>query len=41
MPHLIDEIKTRMALPQAEIIINEIGGCVGDIEAMPYLEAIR
>lgn len=45
IPHITDEIKRRMRLLEQEsayeIIITEIGGTVGDIESLPYLEAIR
>jgi CTP synthase len=45
VPHITDEIKRRMVLlgqnNQYDIIISEIGGTVGDIESLPYIEAIR
>ncbi len=45
IPHITDEIKRRITLlsknDQFDIIITEIGGTVGDIESLPYLEAIR
>lgn len=45
VPHVTDEIKRRaQALgqtPQYDIIITELGGTVGDIESLPYLEALR
>ena len=45
IPHITDEIKRRITLLEKEstydIIITEIGGTVGDIESLPYLEAIR
>src|SRR6476660_4060430 len=45
IPHITDEIKRRMVLlgqnNQYDIIISEIGGTVGDIESLPYIEAIR
>lgn len=45
IPHITDEIKRRMSLLEEEeaydVIITEIGGTVGDIESLPYLEAIR
>ncbi len=45
IPHITDEIKRRFRLLENEsaydIIITEIGGTVGDIESLPYLEAIR
>jgi CTP synthase len=45
VPHITDEIKRRMQLlgqgNQYDIILSEIGGTVGDIESLPYIEAIR
>ena len=45
IPHITDEIKTRiLTLGQNntyDVIITEIGGTVGDIESLPYIEAIR
>ncbi len=45
IPHITDEIKRRIKLlgetGQFEIIITEIGGTVGDIESLPYIEAVR
>ena len=45
IPHITDEIKSRIKLNAvetgAEIAIVEIGGTVGDIEGLPFLEAIR
>jgi CTP synthase len=45
IPHITDEIKRRVSLLEKEkdydIIITEIGGTVGDIESLPYLEALR
>lgn len=45
IPHITDEIKRRMLLlgqsNQYDIVISEIGGTVGDIESLPYIEAIR
>jgi len=45
IPHITDEIKRRATLLEQEhdydIIITEIGGTVGDIESLPYLEALR
>jgi CTP synthase len=43
VPHITDEIKERIALdaPGADIALIEIGGTVGDIESMVFLEAIR
>ncbi len=43
IPHITDEIKTsiKLACKDAEVGIVEIGGTVGDIESLPFLEAIR
>jgi CTP synthase len=43
IPHITNEIKDaiRMATADAEIALVEIGGTVGDIESLPFLEAIR
>jgi CTP synthase len=45
IPHITDEIKRRMALlgntGKYDVVITEIGGTVGDIESLPFLEAIR
>jgi CTP synthase len=45
IPHITDEIKRRILLlgqnNEYDIIISEIGGTVGDIESLPYIEAIR
>ncbi|MBK9981403.1 MAG: CTP synthase [Saprospiraceae bacterium] len=45
VPHITDEIKRRIrALGKTgefDVVISEIGGTVGDIESLPYLEAIR
>jgi CTP synthase len=45
IPHVTNEIKRRIRevadLSQAEVIIVEVGGTVGDIEGLPFLEAIR
>ena len=45
IPHITDEIKRRFRLLESEngydIIITELGGTVGDIESLPYLEALR
>lgn len=45
VPHITDEIKRRMLLLGEEnkydIIITEIGGTVGDIESLPFIEAVR
>jgi len=45
IPHITDEIKRRIALVHeqngAEVVIVEVGGTVGDIEGLPFLEALR
>ncbi|MCL2049400.1 MAG: CTP synthase [Defluviitaleaceae bacterium] len=43
IPHITDEIKERIILAssKSDIIISEVGGTVGDIESLPFLEAIR
>ena len=44
IPHITDEIKGRiraLAGPDVDIVITEIGGTVGDIESLPFLEAAR
>jgi len=45
IPHITDEIKRRIQLlgntGEFEIVITEIGGTVGDIEALPYIESVR
>ncbi len=44
IPHITDEIKARMrakAGPGVDVIITEVGGTVGDIESLPFLEAAR
>ena len=43
IPHITDEIKTRIfeAAQGCEVCIVEIGGTVGDIEGLPFIEAIR
>ena len=45
VPHITDEIKRRMLLlgqnNEFDIIITEIGGTVGDIESLPFIEALR
>jgi len=43
IPHITDEIKSRIlkAANGADIVMVEIGGTVGDIESLPFLEAIR
>jgi CTP synthase len=43
IPHITDEIKRRIhvAAEPADLVIVEVGGTVGDIEGLPFLEAIR
>jgi len=45
VPHITNEIKSRMQLlgqtGEYDIIITEIGGTVGDIESLPYIESVR
>jgi CTP synthase len=45
VPHITDEIKRRVTLlaenGQYDVVITELGGTVGDIESLPYLEALR
>lgn len=45
VPHITDEIKKNFRKlgesGQFDIVITEIGGCVGDIEALPFIEAVR
>jgi CTP synthase len=43
IPHITDEIKSaiRRMAPENDVVIVEIGGTVGDIESLPFLEAIR
>ena len=44
IPHITNEIKSRiiqMAGPDVDVVITEVGGTVGDIESLPFLEAIR
>jgi CTP synthase len=44
IPHITDEIKQRisvLATDDIDVVITEIGGTVGDIEILPFLEAIR
>ncbi|MCG7858930.1 CTP synthase, partial [Flavihumibacter sediminis] len=44
VPHITDEIKRRMLLLGQggyDIVITEIGGTVGDIESLPFIEAVR
>ena len=44
IPHITDEIRNRITAlggPEVDIVITEIGGTVGDIESLPFLEAAR
>ena len=45
VPHITDEIKNNMyklgETGKYDIVITEIGGCVGDIESLPFIEAVR
>ncbi len=44
IPHITDEIKRRIwriATDEVDVVITEVGGTVGDIEILPFLEAIR
>jgi CTP synthase len=45
IPHITDEIKRNIFLlgesGEYDFIITEIGGCVGDIESLPFIEAVR
>ena len=44
IPHVTDEIKRRIkriATEDTDVVITEVGGTVGDIEILPFLEAIR
>ena len=44
IPHVTDEIKaavSKLATDDVDVVITEIGGTVGDIEGLPFLEAIR
>ena len=45
IPHITDEIKRRIKMVGSggryDIVITEIGGTVGDIESLPYIEAVR
>ncbi len=44
IPHITNEIKDRMLAmggPGVDVVIHEIGGTVGDIESLPFLEAAR
>ncbi|MFQ5746469.1 MAG: CTP synthase [Gemmatimonadota bacterium] len=43
VPHVTDEIKAhiRRLAPNRDVVITEVGGTVGDIESLPFLEALR
>ena len=45
IPHITDEIKDRIRgdgrVPTSDVVITEVGGTVGDIESLPFLEAAR
>ncbi len=45
VPHITDEIKRRMMLlgqnDQYDVVLTEIGGTVGDIESLPFIESVR
>ena len=45
IPHITNEIKRRIRLLEEngsfDVIITEIGGTVGDIESLPYIESVR
>jgi len=43
IPHVVDEIKSRIRklAPRHDVVITEVGGTTGDIEGLPFLEAIR
>lgn len=45
VPHITDEIKSRIIsvgkITDSDIVITEIGGTIGDIESLPFIEAIR
>lgn len=45
VPHITDEIKRRMLLlgqdDKYDVVLTEIGGTVGDIESLPFIEAVR
>ena len=45
VPHITDEIKRRIKLlgskKEYDVVITEVGGTVGDIESLPYIEAVR
>ena len=44
VPHVTDEIKTHIRSlggPDVDVVISEVGGTVGDIEGLPFMEAVR
>ena len=44
IPHITNEIKSRirrMATDDVDVVITEVGGTIGDIESLPFLEAVR
>ncbi|MBA3937577.1 MAG: CTP synthase [Planctomycetes bacterium] len=44
VPHVTDEIKSHirsLAGPDVDVVISEVGGTVGDIEGLPFMEAVR
>lgn len=44
IPHITNEIKSRirrMATAEVDVVITEVGGTVGDIESLPFLESVR
>ena len=45
VPHITNEIKERIQIlgnsGDFDVVITEIGGTVGDIESLPYIEAVR
>jgi CTP synthase len=44
IPHITNEIKERirgMAGPEVDVVITEVGGTIGDIESLPFIEAVR
>jgi CTP synthase len=43
IPHITDEIKSavKRVAPENDVVIVEVGGTVGDIESLPFLEALR
>lgn len=44
IPHITNEIKSRirrMAIADVDVVITEVGGTVGDIESLPFLESVR